>query len=163
MYRKIILKKTVKRKWKRNFFVSVSSCSSVVVKKSIKLKKTQMSKWGIWMLVKMTGKGNVFQFLCILKISSQVFRWLMSATFREKAERKLPWLSSLLSERRLLWNWNMPSSSLWDSGIKVFEFFQGLMDGWRWVFCFICFILSRAFSHFCLEAEPATVSSRTLK
>lgn len=37
------------------------------------------------------------------------------------------------------------------------------MDGWHWVFCFICFILSRAFSHFCLEAEPATVSSRTLK
>lgn len=92
-----------------------------------------MSKWGIWMLAKMTGKGNVFQFLCILKISSQVFRWLMSATFREKAERKLPWLwqSCQLSEKRLLWNWNMPSSSLWDSGTKVFEFSQGLMDRWH--------------------------------
>lgn len=92
-----------------------------------------MSKWGTSMLAKMTGKGNVFQFLRILKISSQVFRWLTSATFREKAERKLPWLwqPCQLSERRLLWNWNMPSS-LWDSGTKVSEFFQGLMEGWRW-------------------------------
>lgn len=48
----------------------------------------------------------------------------------------------------------------WNKGIWIFPRADGQM---ALVFCFICFILSRAFSHFCLKAEPASVSSRTLK
>lgn len=47
------------------------------LKKIVKLKQLHMSKWGTGILAKMTRNGNVFQLLCILKISSQVHTELL--------------------------------------------------------------------------------------